>query len=179
MAAVFSRYARALADVVLDKELDPARTVEQMEAVVALVENSADLRRVWESPAIPAEQKRTLLDSIASRIDLSRPVRNFIAVLIDNHRIAALPQIAKQFEIELHQRLGMEDVNVTSSRELSAEDRRELERQIERFTGKKVRARYGTDSTLIGGAVVRMGSTVYDGSVRGQLKKLKEQLAAG
>lgn len=176
MAAVFSRYARALADVVLSMNLEPTTTVDQVNAVVALVESSPDLRRVWESPAIPSEEKRELLDSIASRMELHKAVRNFTAVLIDNHRIAALPQIAKQFEIELHQRLGMADVDVTSSRELSAEERRDIESQVELVTGKKVRAKYGIDPALIGGAVIRMGSTVYDGSVRGQLQQIKEQL---
>lgn len=178
MSAVYSRYARALTDVVFDMKLDPSRTVEEVGLLVAAFEESPELRRVWESPAIPAEQKRTLLDSIAARTQVSKPVRNFVAVLIDHHRVAALPQIAKQFESELLQRLGMADVDVTSSRELNGDERRELEMEIERMTGKKVRARYATDRSLLGGAVVKMGSTVYDGSVRGQLQKIKEQLTA-
>lgn len=179
MAAVLSRYARAFADVVMDKRLDAGQTMEQVNALVALVESSPDLRRVWESPAIAIEQKRLLLDSIAARLGVSKTVRNFVAVLIDHHRIAALPQIVKQFETELYQRLGLADVDVTSSRELGADERRQIEQQIERMTGKKVRAKYSTDRNLIGGAVVKMGSTVYDGSVRGQLQKIREELSAG
>ena len=178
MSAVYSRYARALTDVVFDMKLDASRTVEQVNLLVAAFEGSPELRRVWESPAIPADQKRALLDSIAARTQVSKPVRNFVAVLIDHHRVAALPQIAKQFESELLQRLGMADVHVTSSRELSGDERSQLEMEIERMTGKKVRARYTTDRSLLGGAVVKMGSTVYDGSVRGQLQKIKEQLTA-
>jgi F-type H+-transporting ATPase subunit delta len=159
-------------------KLDPTRTVDEVHSLARTFQQSAELRGVWGSPAIPAEQKRNLLDAIAAQMGLSKPVRNFVAVLIDNHRVAALPEIAKQFETELLQRLGMADVDITSSRELSADERREMEAEIGRMTGKKVRARYSTDRTLLGGAVVRMGSTVYDGSVRGQLQKIKEQLTA-
>jgi F-type H+-transporting ATPase subunit delta len=178
MAAVLSRYARALVDVVMDKKLDPKQTLDQLNSLVGLVDSSADLRRVWESPAVPVEQKRTLLDSLASRLGLSQWVRNFAAVLIDHHRIAALAPISKQFETELFERLGMAEAEVTSSRELNNDERREIEQRIEQFTGKKVRARYVIDTKLLGGAVVKMGSTVYDGSVRGQLFKIKEQLTA-
>ena len=178
MSAVFSRYARALADVVFDMKLDASRTVEEVHAIATVFQQSAELRGVWGSPAIPAEQKRNLLDSIAAKVGLTKPVRNFVAVLIDHHRVAALPEIARQFETELLQRLGMADVDITSSRELNADERRQMETEIERMTGKKVRARYATDRTLLGGAIVRMGSTVYDGSVRGQLQKIKEQLTA-
>ncbi len=179
MAAVLNRYARAFADVVMEKKLDAAQTLQQVNAIVGLVDSSLDLRNVWESPAIDVEQKRSLLDSIALRLGLERTVRNFVAVLIDHHRISMLPQIAKQFEAELYQRLGVADAEVTSSRELNANERTELEQQIERMTGKKVRAKYATDHGLIGGAVVKMGSTVYDGSVRGQLQKIRDDLSAG
>jgi F-type H+-transporting ATPase subunit delta len=178
MSAVFSRYARALTDVVFDMKLDPSKTVEEIRGLAQVFQQSSELRGAWGSPAIPADQKRNLLDSIAAQMGLSKQVRNFVAVLIDNHRVAALPQIAAQFETELLQRLGMADVDITSSRDLDADERRQMEAEIERMTGKKVRARYSTDRTLLGGAVIRMGSTVYDGSVRGQLQKIKEQLTA-
>ena len=86
---------------------------------------------------------------------------------------------AQQFQEELNQRLGLAEADVTSARELSAEERRRLETQIKSVTGKSVTARYATDAGLLGGALVRVGSTVYDGSVRGQLERLKEQLIAG
>ena len=106
-------------------------------------------------------------------------LRNFVAVILDHHRSAQLPEIAQQFQEELNQRLGLAEADVTSARELSAEERRRLETQIKSVTGKSVTARYATDAGLLGGALVRVGSTVYDGSVRGQLERLKEQLIAG
>jgi F-type H+-transporting ATPase subunit delta len=177
MAAVTSRYARALADVILESRLDAARAVSDMRAMVGIVGASADLRHVWESPAVPAEQKLGLLDGIVAKAGVSRPVRNFIAVLIDRHRLAALPEIARQFEAELDQRLGFAEAEVTTARELDGPEKAELEARLATVTGKKVRATYGRDPALLGGAIIKVGSTIYDGSVRGQLHRLKEQIS--
>ena len=178
MAEVNSRYARALVDAVYGMKLDGRAVVQQLGAMVDLVRQTPDLRRVWENPAIPAAQKRRLLDAIAGREGVVKAVRNFVAVLIDHRRIAALPEIARQVEVEMDRRLGLAEAAVTSARELSPDERRQLETQMERLTGKKVRARYAIDAKLLGGAVVRLGSTIYDGSVRGQLQKIKERLSA-
>ena len=179
MAAIASRYARALVDVVLEKKIEAATAIQQVRDMVATVEGSNELRMVWESPAVPAEQKRAVLDSIAGQSAMLRPIRNFSAVLIDHDRIPMIAQIARQFETELNTQLGFVEADVTSSRQLSADEKQGLESQVERMTGKKVRAKYDTNPELLGGAVVRVGSTIYDGSVRGQLQKLKEGLIAG
>ncbi len=178
MASVTNRYARAFADVVVDLKLDANQVRQQLQALVDVVNSSVELRRVWENPAIPAEQKRRVLDAIVAKLGVSKPVRNFIAVLIDHHRIAALSDIARQFAVELDHRLGFTEAEVSSARELSPEEKHALERQIERVSGKKVRARYTTDRALLGGAVVKLGSTIYDGSVRGQLEKLRQELSS-
>ena len=179
MAAIASRYARALVDVVLEKKIDPTTAIQQVRDMVATVEGSRELRMVWESPAVPAERKRAVLDSVAGQSALLPPIRNFFAVLIDHGRIPMMAQIARQFETELNTQLGFVEADVTSSRQLSADEKQGLESQVERMTGKKVRAKYDTNPELLGGAVVRVGSTIYDGSVRGQLQKLKEGLIAG
>jgi F-type H+-transporting ATPase subunit delta len=177
MAAVASRYARAFADVVLDGKLDPKQVTEQLGAIVELFRSNLDLRRVWESPAIAAEQKRKLLDAIVERNAVLRPVRNFLAVLIDHGRIREVEAIARQFEAELNHRLGIVEAEVTSARPLEEAESRELLAEVARVTGKQVSAEYKIDPSLIGGATIRVESTVYDGSVRGQLQKMKEQLS--
>lgn len=177
MSAVASRYARAFADAVLGGKLDPKQVTEQLGAIVELYQSSSDLRNVWASPAIPAEQKRKLLDAIGARIALLHLVRNFVAVLIDHGRIREVNQIARQFQTELNHRLGIVEAEVTSARPLSESESRELVAQVEHVTGKQVSAEYKIDPSLIGGAAVRVGSTVYDGSVRGQFEKLREQLS--
>jgi len=177
MAAVVSRYARAFAEVVLDHKLDPKQVTEQLGMIVELYRSNPDLRGVWESPAIPAEQKRHLLDAILERVTVLRPLRNFVAVMIDHGRIHEIEQIARQFQTELNHRLGIVEAEVTSARPLAEAESRELLAEVERVTGKRVSAQYKIDPSLIGGAAIRVESTVYDGSVRGQLEKIKEQLS--
>jgi F-type H+-transporting ATPase subunit delta len=178
MASTTNRYARAFADVIFDLKLDSNKVRQELRSVVQTVESSQELRRVWESPAIPHDRKLAVLNSLSARMEFETPVRNFVAVLIDHERISMLAQIARQFEAELNQRLGLADANIISARELSASEKSALERQIAAVTGKKVVARYVTDQNVIGGAVVKVGSTIYDGSVRGQLQRIKEQLSA-
>ena len=178
MAAVTSRYARAFADVVFDMKLDANEAKQQLHTILGLMHDSVELSRVLENPAIPADQKRNLLDALGGRIGLLRQVRNFLAVLIDHQRIMMLEEITRQFEHELNERMGFAEAKITSARELSDGERRDLELQIMSMTGKRVLADYRTDSKLIGGAVVRIGSTIYDGSVRGQLERIREQLSS-
>ena len=136
-----------------------------------------ELRRVWENPAVPADQKRNLLDAIVQREGIEKPVRNLVAVLIDHRRLSFLPRIVEQFEKELDSRLGFAEAQISSARELGDAEKRALEAQIQKTTGKKVRASYGLDASLLGGAVVRVGSTIYDGSVKGQLERIREQIS--
>src|SRR5246127_1024864 len=178
MASVASTYARAFTDVVFDEHLDAARATAGLQSIATLFQESVELRRVWENPAAPAEQKRALLDAIVQREGIDRPVRNLVAVLIDHRRLPFLPRIVEQFAKELDARMGFAEAEVSSARELADSERRTLEAQIEKTTGKKVRARYGLDASLLGGAVVRVGSTIYDGSVKGQLEKIKEAISS-
>lgn len=178
MASVTSIYARALADVVFDRRLDTGKVLQESQMLVALFADSKDLSEVWEAPSIPGEQKRHLLDAIVARQGIGREVRNFIAVLIDHRRISFLGPIVKQFEQELNERMGFAEADITSAKQLNPEARHELESQVEKLTGKKVRPRYQLDASLLGGAVVRIGSTIYDGSVKGQLQRIHHQLVS-
>lgn len=177
MTSVTSTYARAFADAVFDAHQDSKKVLQEAQAVSALVAESKELRQVWETPSIPAEQKRAVLDAIVAREGISRIVRNFVAVLIDHRRTNFLAAIVKQFELELDRRMGFAEAEITSARELSEPERHTLEDRIEKLTGKKVRAHYLRDSALLGGAVVKVGSTVYDGSVSGQLERIREALS--
>ena len=178
MASVASTYARAFADVVLSAHLDANRAIGGLRRIAGLLAESADLRRVWENPAVPAEQKRKLLDAIVHREGLEPHVRNLVAVLIDHRRVQFLSRITEQLEKELDARLGFAEAHVLSFRELGDAEKRALETQIAKVTGKKVRARFGLDPSLLGGAVVRVGSTIYDGSVKGQLEKIREAISS-
>jgi len=178
MASVASTYARAFADVVLSAHLDADGSIAELRVIASLLRESTDLRRVWENPAVLAEQKRRLLDVISERDGISRQVRNLVAVLIDHRRVHFLEPIVVQLEKELDARLGFAEAQITSARPLGDAEKREFEAQVGKLTGKKVRARYGQDASLLGGAVVRLGSTIYDGSVKGQLERLKEAISS-
>jgi F-type H+-transporting ATPase subunit delta len=178
MASVPSTYARAFADVILQRQMDSAKALQELHTIEQLLTSSKELRDVWEAPSIPAEQKRGLLDAIAEQESISRPVRNFIAVLIDHKRVHFLQAIVTQLERELNQRLGFAEAEIVSARELRDSERQELESQVGKLTGKKVRASYSKDASLLGGAVIKVGSTIYDGSVKGQLGKIRETLSS-
>ena len=178
MASVASTYARAFADVVLGAHLDASRAVGGLREIARLLDENALLRRVWENPAVPAEQKRNLLDAIVQREGIDKPVRNLVAVLIDHKRVPFLPRIIEQLEKELDSRLGFAEAQISSVRELADAEKQALEAQVAKTTGKKVRAQYALDSSLLGGAVVRVGSTIYDGSVKGQLEKIREAITS-
>jgi F-type H+-transporting ATPase subunit delta len=178
MASVASTYARAFADVILKAHLDVEPAMAELRSVATLLNESSDLRQVWENPAIPVEQKRRVLDVIAQRDGISKQVRNLVAILIDHRRTHFLNAVIRQLEKELDARMGFAEAEITSTRELDETEKREFEQQVAKVTGKKIRAHYGRDASLLGGAVVRVGSTVYDGSVKGQLERMKEAISS-
>ena len=181
MASVVGIYARAFADVVMktSNQLDSARALQELHSIEALLNESDPLRRVLENPSIPGDRKRAVLDAIAQRLGIARQVRNFIAVLTDHRRLPLFSDILKQLEQELNDRQGFAEAQVSTARSLSDAEKKMLEAEITKLTGKKVRARYEQDASLLGGAIVQVGSTIYDGSVEGQLNRIREQLVEG
>lgn len=177
MAAVAGRYARAFAEVVAAHKIDADKVAEQLTLLATLVTESADLRNVLENPSVEHKQKLGLLDAIVERMGVAKLLRNFVAVLVDHKRIGQIGKIAELFKQELDQRMGIAGARVSSARELTAAEKKSLEQRLAVVTGKTVRATYSEDPGLLGGAVVRVGSTIYDGSVRGQLQRIKEQIA--
>ncbi len=177
MKALAQRYASALVDVALEQGTAPQVKAE-LAGFAALLGESTDLQNFLASPAIVRESKQAVIEKLVARLGASRTLRNFLFVLVENRRASLLPQIQEAFEALLHARMGVAEAQVTSVAELSAEQRTDLNRVLERLTGKRVEARYGVDPALIGGAVVRIGSTIYDGSVREQLNRLRATLTS-
>lgn len=179
MSVFASRYARAFADVVISVRLDTAAVDQQLKDFVATWQGSTELREVLENPAIPTDRKIAVLDVLSKRMGLAQQVRNFLAVLTNHGRIASLEEVLAEYRKEIDVRLGIAEVHVTTARPLDNTERGELESQIARLAGSRIRANFTQDSSILGGAIVRLGSTVYDGSVRGRIDKLKEALIAG
>jgi|SRR5689334_10766030 len=177
MAAVLGRYARAYAEVVVKHKHHVEKAVAELEQMAALMGSSRELRNLLANPAVSREQKLKLLDAIIARMDAGVLLRNFLAVLIDHRRIGSIGELVEQFKQELDRRMGIADAKVTSVRELTAAEKKTLEKQLAEITGKVVRATYSEDASLLGGVLVRVGSTIYDGSVHGQLQRIRQELA--
>jgi len=139
------------------------------------VRESADLRNALESPAVSLPRKRAVIEKLATALELTRTIRNFLFVLSDKRRITLLNEVTEQFDILLDERLGFVRAEVRSAGELDSEERRNIERELSRVTDKQVRTRFSVDPELIGGVMARVGSTVYDGSVRGQLAQMAKR----
>ncbi len=177
MAAIAGRYARAFAEVIVERKVDPQKAVMELNTVAELVRASAELRTVFQNPAVERKQKLQLLDAIIKMIGGSKLLRNFVAVLIDHRRIGQIGEIARQFQAELNARLGIAEAKVLSVRELVAAEKQLLESRLATISGKVIQVSYARETDLIGGVLVRMGSTIYDGSVRGQLQRIKQEIA--
>jgi F-type H+-transporting ATPase subunit delta len=178
MASFALRYANALADVVAEAHLDPAQIQSQLGDFAAAWHESAGLREIFLDPSFPAEEKVTILDKLNARLEMSQQVRNFIAVLIHHNRMLAFDEIVQEFRHEMNRRLGISEVEVTTARKLDDAERAELQTQVAALANTRIIARFHEDPSLLGGVIVRIGSTVYDGSIRGRLDRLEEQLAA-
>ncbi|HJS51818.1 MAG TPA: ATP synthase F1 subunit delta [Pyrinomonadaceae bacterium] len=173
--AVARRYATALADVVATNGHVDAVKAELKEWEVLIAAN-AELHEVFGNPSIPHAKKEGVLDALIKRSGSSKTVSNFLRVLLQNGRLVDLPEINERFDVVLEERSGVVSGEVISARELADTQKRELEKNLDKLTGKKVKLNFEIDEAIIGGVVTRIGSTVYDGSVRTQLKNLKEQL---
>jgi F-type H+-transporting ATPase subunit delta len=176
MAVFAPRYARAFADVAASAGLDVPAAQKQMKDFAELLAGSHDLREVLENPSIPSPQKLSVIDALAERLGMMREVRNFVAVIMDHQRLGQLDEIIAAYDALADAGKGVKDVEVTSARELNNDDRQELEFEISKMVVSRVRVSYRQDASLLGGAVVKIGSTIYDGSVRTQLEQLKQSL---
>ena len=178
LSAVATRYASALADVVspASSPIQPDQALQELRAFERALKESAELENALISPAVPVGRKRAVVGRIGDVLKLAPIVRNFLFVLVDHRRIASLTDILHSFELIMDERLGFARAEITSARELTEAQRAALNAQLDRMTGKRIRMRFAVDESLIAGAVARIGSTVYDGSVRGQLETLGRRL---
>jgi F-type H+-transporting ATPase subunit delta len=173
---VARRYASALADVVLQR--NEAREVQQELVTWAeMIRSNANLREVFANPTIGLDQKRKVLNKL---IEIAKPrptTVNFLKVLVQNQRLTELDEINRKFAAVLDDRAGVVAARVTTARPVAAETQRTLQTKLRDLTGKSVRIEFDTDPEMIGGLVTRIGSTIYDGSVRNQLEQIKEKMA--
>ncbi len=173
---IAGRYARALADVIAETS-EYRRALDELGAFAAVYAESAELRNAFEAPAVPLAAKLKVLDTIVHRLGASLAVSNFLRVLVKNYRMAHFEEIRQAFQRIANQRLGIVAIKVTSAAELDQAQREAMAARFRELTGKQVEFEFHLDPDLLGGLRAQVGSTVYDGSVRGALSRFKEQLA--
>ncbi len=177
MAIVDSRYARAFASVVESQHVDSTAAQAQLKDFANTMTGSRELRELLENPSLPEDQKLRVIDAIAGKLGMAPAVRNFIAVIPHHGRLQDLATILSAYAELADEATGVAEVEITTARPLDPASHSLLEQQVAKLAGgQKVRATYTEDASLLGGAVVRLGSTVYDGSVRGQLQQMKQKL---
>lgn len=174
--AVARRYASALADVVL-AEGEQRAIQEELLVWESMIQSSEALQQALSNPTIAYDQKRALLEELIKRTKVRQPTANFLRILLRNQRITELSEINKRFAQVLDDRSGVVAAHVTTARPVAEDIKKALSARLAGMTGKQVRLSFGTDEGLIGGMVTRVGSTVYDGSIRNQLEQLKGKMA--
>lgn len=177
-SALAYRYARALVDIVLEpgSQLKPEDAVAQLQAASKMLADSHELRNALLTPAISPSRKRAAMGKLLQELGASTVIRNFIFVVIDHRRIAMLDEMREAFELALEERLGFARAEVVSAAALDDKHKSQLESELSRLTGKRMRLRFAVDPELLGGATARIGSTLYDGSLRGQIEQMRREL---
>jgi F-type H+-transporting ATPase subunit delta len=175
LSAVAERYAVALADVATARN-QGERIRKDLASFLAEYAESADLRNALETPSLDHEVKNKIIAAIAAKMGLSDEVRNFVSLIVSHQRTHLFREIDNDFATEMNRRVGIVEAEVTTARPLSDAEKKELLAVLTKRTGKKIEAQFAEDKALLGGAIVRVGSTVYDGSVREQLNRMRERL---
>ncbi|HEV2521237.1 MAG TPA: ATP synthase F1 subunit delta [Candidatus Acidoferrales bacterium] len=175
MKALAERYAGALVDVALEKgQADQVK--QELSAFAGLVRESPQLRAILANPAISRANKHAAIEQLVDGMGASRTLRNYLFVIVDQRRAGMLEEIEQAFARILDARQGVRQATVSSATELSANERADLTAALGKLTGEKVQPRFMMDSALIGGSIVQIGTTIYDGSVRTQLERLRARM---
>lgn len=173
-----TRYARALFDVA-KKEADVQLAGRELSGFASLVAGNEMLSRTLTNPAIPVQRKRAVVEQLLARVGpLSPVVSKLLLLLADRDRLVVLPELASAYEARLMEEAQVVRAHVTTAIELPGERVNALRDGLARATGRQVQLEARVDPSIIGGAVARIGSTVYDGSVTTQLQKVKDRLTA-
>jgi F-type H+-transporting ATPase subunit delta len=174
---IANRYARALADVA-GETADYHRVLDELAAFDVVYRESHLLRQLFEAPGVPTVDKLGVLDRLLHRLETSLAVSNFLRVLVKNYRMNYFEEISRAFRRVANERLGIVEMKIVSATELAAAERDALKLRFQELTGRQVEMEFHLDPELVGGVRVQLGSTVYDGSVRGALDRFREQLLA-
>lgn len=178
--AIANQYAKALLESVSQagSGATSEEALSQLLQFDAVLKSSHDLHTILLSPAVAQAQKQRVLGRLAGVLGMHGLVRNFLFVVTRHRRLNLLGEIRDRYQALLDETLGLVRARVSTAAPLSQEQVVALEAALARVTGKEMRCGYEVDETLVGGLAVRVGSTMYDGSVRGQLDSLRRRLTS-
>lgn len=178
ISTVANRYAKALADVIMERG-QTLTVADEITAFSQLIEQNSELRDVFASPVIALDRKKAVLNDLLTRLQLKPTTNNFLQLLLTNQRLHQIDVVRTSLLRELDERAGVVSADVTTARPLATTEQENLLDQLETSTGKKVRVNFKIDPDIIGGVVTRVGSVIYDGSIKNQLALMKQQLSKG
>jgi F-type H+-transporting ATPase subunit delta len=174
-SAILGRYARSLAEIAFEENLEQAVT-EDLKTFKEIFRAVPDLLEVFYAPAIPRDAKEKLLAELIVKYPVNLITSNFLRILLQHNRIRYFEQIAEGYLKSVNERKGIVSARITAAAPLSQENLKSLEAKLAGITGKLVHIESRTDANLLGGIVVQMGSTIFDGSIRTQLSEMRRCL---
>ena len=175
VTTIANRYARALADVITERG-EMNQVVAELNGFASMMTGHDQLRDVFASPVLSADRKRAVLGELLSKMQLRPTSSNFLRLLLDNSRLHNLDQMMRALARELDSRTNIVSAEITTARDISQQEETMLADKLKAATGKQVRLQFRTDPGIIGGVVTRIGSVVYDGSIKSQLAQMKQRL---
>lgn len=170
------RYAKAIFDIGSDQGgLD--KLGADLRTLVAAMRDSAELQQVLTSPALKKSDRRKVIDAILQRIGVVTTTRNAVYLLLDGERLGELPMISRELDRMIEEKAGRVSAEVVSAKPLDPSQLSQITAALEKLSGKKVSVSSRQDADLLGGVVAKVGDTVYDGSLRTQLRTLRDELS--
>jgi F-type H+-transporting ATPase subunit delta len=174
MSVAANRYAKALLDVLFPDGAELG--LEQLMKFSSLLNSQPEMRQLFENPTIASDRRKGVFNGIADALAYDGRVRNFLNLLIERNRLDLLSAVIRAYQSLLDEKLGLVQAHVTSANPLDSAQQHALAAKLESVTGKKVRVELSVDPALLGGIVAKVGSTIYDGSIRQQLQTFKQRL---
>ncbi len=178
ITTIANRYAKALADVIMERG-QTLTVADEIKSFAQIVEENSELRNVFASPVIALDRKKAVLNDILAQMQFRPTTNNFLKLLLKNQRLHQIGVVRTSLLRELDERAGVVSAEVTTARTLAVTEQENLLKQLQTATGKQVRIHFKLDPEIIGGVVTRVGSLIYDSSIKNQLALMKQQLAKG
>lgn len=170
------RYARAIMELATDAKVTD-KVGADLRNLAAAYKTEPALGDVLGNASFPRAKRRAIVDALLTRLGAQPLTKTFLSYLLDKERLAVVPDIAREVDAMIEEKAGRVHAEITSAAPLSAAQLTQLTATLEKLSGKKVVVAKKEDPDLLGGVVAKVGDVVYDGSLRTQLRVLRDQLA--